>query len=503
MEFSADELTQQPSAAALCESLRSIGYSPETAIADLIDNSIAASASRIWISSGQGLDGHSERLVIADDGYGMSRETLLQAMRPGTLGPWTPRARGDLGRFGLGLKTASFSQCRVLTVATRDASGALSVLRWDLDHVRATDRWELLPGATQEATKDIEYFFGQHAGSGTLVIWNAIDRFRAGDPEVIASIRDHVSLVFHRLLESGSIRIWTSLNPEYLGTALTVDPWDPFMREHRATTSRHMPMGSGCSATAFILPHRDRCSDRDWEAGGRGADWIQLQGCYVYRNHRLLSAGGWKAIRRSWRREPETQLARIQVDFDNRSDHEWAVDVMKSRAQPPARVRKDLRQLAEWAREQSTKAFLHRSSRPKGRRSEKPGNIVPVWLPRGSSPEDAARPVINRSHPIVRRLQETLDSKLCSLVLGAIEDGLPTLEIWHQVRVSMSNQAVAPTEYDLDALREQLIAFEEYEVVTGGRAREDVIREARLMEPFCRAPELFVNEGTDREGNQV
>ncbi len=129
-----------PHAASLIQSLRDIGYSCETAVADIIDNSITAGAKTVEILSDA--SGDDLALAVLDDGTGMTRTELIEAMRPGSRNPLSDRAANDLGRFGLGLKSASFSQCKRLTVVTRKDGQTLGAT-WDLDFVATTNRWEI------------------------------------------------------------------------------------------------------------------------------------------------------------------------------------------------------------------------------------------------------------------------------------------------------------------------------------------------------------------------
>src|SRR5579872_5411751 len=118
-----------PDASAMIESLRAFGYDLPTAIADLIDNSISAGAKNVWLNFRW--NGPDSFISVADDGCGMSRTTLINAMRAGSRSPLDPRTPADLGRFGLGLKTASFSQCRRLTVASKEKKNSTCIRRWD------------------------------------------------------------------------------------------------------------------------------------------------------------------------------------------------------------------------------------------------------------------------------------------------------------------------------------------------------------------------------------
>ena len=138
-----------PGAGALIESLRAVGYSLPTAIADIIDNSIAAKAKNIWLDFYW--DGCDSRISILDDGVGMEEDVLSNAMRPGSQSPTDTRDPSDLGRFGLGLKTASFSQSRILSVVSKTSKGEKSRRCWDLNFVSKHNEWRLLKEVTSVA----------------------------------------------------------------------------------------------------------------------------------------------------------------------------------------------------------------------------------------------------------------------------------------------------------------------------------------------------------------
>ena len=158
-----------PGAAAMIETFRAIGYSLETAVADIIDNSISAEAKNIYFN--RVWKGGESIITIRDDGYGMSNEEIIQAMRPGAQNPLEERSLTDLGRFGLGLKTASFSQCRNLTVMSKQDGGAVSYWTWSLDYVAQSDKWKLIKGAPDEYINALE-----DVARGTIVIWSHLDR---------------------------------------------------------------------------------------------------------------------------------------------------------------------------------------------------------------------------------------------------------------------------------------------------------------------------------------
>lgn len=351
-----------PNASSMVEALRDIGYSLESAVADVIDNSITATANRIDIRFGwEG--GATPWLAIIDNGYGMSESELVEAMQLGGKDPREFRGPNDLGRFGLGLKTASFSQCRKLTVVTI-SDKTLLARQWDLDLVRARNKWvlktptslelEALPGLSMLGVK------------GTMVLWQVLDRLDLGNApekvhqvmnERVASICEHVSLVFHRFISG---------EPKYPKVVIAVnnnpiEAFDPFNAKHPATI--HLgeePLDIENETVTFvpyILPHHSRVSAEEYERLGGGEGYLRGQGFYIYRNRRLIIHGTWF---RMARQDEMTKLARVQVDIPNTLDHLWTIDVRKSHAKPPEAVKKRLRSILDRIRDTAKRPYNHR-----------------------------------------------------------------------------------------------------------------------------------------------
>jgi hypothetical protein len=211
-EYSNVETTPAvPEASSMIETFRAIGYNVETAVADIIDNSISAGASNVWVNFEW--KGSETWLSIKDDGSGMNNEELIQAMRPGSKNPLEDRGSNDLGRFGLGLKTASFSQARKLTVLSKKLGCAPAYWTWDLDYVNQTGQWNLIKYLPENLNEQ-EYSENE---TGTLVMWNDIDRvvkhFRQNDNNalekflhVMELVKKHLAMVFHRFIESKKLR---------------------------------------------------------------------------------------------------------------------------------------------------------------------------------------------------------------------------------------------------------------------------------------------------------
>jgi hypothetical protein len=287
-----------PRAMAMLESLRGLGYSTGAALADIIDNSISAGASEVRLDFSW--DGPTSRITVLDNGSGMSDAELESAMRLGDKNPLDARSAHDLGRFGMGLKTASFSQCRRLTVASAK-DGATNCLRWDLDELAANPDggWLLFEGPAQGSKNFIAGLKGKKAG--TVVLWEQMDRvvtsgFTSNDfHDLIDTVESHLAMVFHRLLQGPRAKLKLLLN----GRA--VAPWDPFMTGHPAKPWTSPPTNHSTdygivTVQAHVLPHRDKLTATEFDANAGPAGWTAQQGFYVYRNERLLVAGGWLGL---------------------------------------------------------------------------------------------------------------------------------------------------------------------------------------------------------------
>ena len=313
------ELEVLPDAARTIEGLRDTGYDFLTATADIIDNSIAAEATKIAVRVTLAMDGELE-VTVADNGYGMSSEELLNAMKYGS------RARSSLaslGKFGLGLKTASTSICRQLTVVSRpqDLSGP-NVAQWDLDYVAAQNKWLLrLP---EVSTRDLDMLDEVAAGgAGTLVIWRKVDRLlstahkhSAGAAaqtalrKAVGALRKHLALTFVRYLTGeGRPQVEIELND------IAVKAWDPFYRPHsEVLLDKLVPVKlDGQPAEfrirAYVLPPRSEMSQEQEDEAEIGVDNL---GFFVFREDRVISAGGWLGM---FKVDPHDSLCRIEFSL--------------------------------------------------------------------------------------------------------------------------------------------------------------------------------------------
>lgn len=333
-----------PSAARLSGSLRDIGYDFESAIADLVDNSLTAKASHIGIDLH--FDGSNSYVRIVDDGDGMSRAELGEAMRFGSRSSYED---GNLGRYGLGLKTASISQCRSVTVVSRSSPkrARISALELDLDHVARSDRWEVLEPDLSDAVQVARIFLSRR--TGTVVLWRKLDRLIDTDRAesgwnrrrltlLSGRLTTHLGMVFHRFLEG------TTLNGRRVRITVNGDPvapWNPFApgEDVRSlpVTEYMSSSGGTIRLSRHVLPPRNLFSSQDeFDRHAGPKKWNRQQGLYLYRSDRLIQSGGWAGLRAA---DEHTKLARASLDFGTSLDGDFKIDVSKMRVTIPQALR--------------------------------------------------------------------------------------------------------------------------------------------------------------------
>ncbi len=413
-----------PEAGSMIETFRAIGYNIETAIADIIDNSISAGAKNIWISFEW--QGSSTWLSVKDDGSGMNNDELVQAMRPGSKNPRDDRSIKDLGRFGLGLKTASFSQCRKLSVISKKENYKPTFWTWDLDFVNQTGNWNLIKylpeGNFENEINTVK--------SGTIVIWNDIDRLvkdlQKDDEnsldkflQIMMQVKKHLAMVFHRFIENGRIKISFQGRP--------VEAWNPFLPNESATQGfPDEPLHGGkIIVKGYVLPHKSKLSeDRFKEAEGlRG--WNEQQGFYIYRNERLLLAGDWLGM---FRKEEHYKLARIEINLPNSFDSEWQIDIKKSIARPPLILRDQLKAYAGKVRAQAVEVYRHKGKNVKPYPGQK---FIPLWIDHKRGDKWFYK--INREHPLIEKIKNQANDKpdkAIDTLLKFIEETIPVKSIY-------------------------------------------------------------------------
>lgn len=425
-----------PYAPVLVESTRSIGYSFESALADIIDNSIGKNANKIdvYFSSIE-----PQYVAVLDNGVGMDSEELISAMRYGSRSSLDVRDINDLGRFGLGLKTASMSQCRRLTVITKK-NDVYSAACWDLDNINETKKWSLITYSDREIKKLKFYKELGVYKTGTVVIWEEFDRIALGSvntqttfDEKIEIAREHISLVFHRFmeLERGKEKIKIFFNKD------EVKPIDPFLTKNPATQQLHETNinihGENIAVKPYILPFANKIKASEKKKLGAIADLHQNQGFYIYRNKRLIIWGTWFRLNKKYELN---KLARIRVDIPNSLDSLWEIDVKKSTASIPDMLKNKLKDIAV-----NTVGCSERVYRYRGRKVNT-DDMVHIW--NVYDERGKIQYLINRELPIYKILVDSLDEKgigYLDTFLKVLEDAFPYGDVYY--RMAKDNNSIS------------------------------------------------------------
>ncbi|WGP06497.1 ATP-binding protein [Bacillus subtilis] len=434
----------------LLESMRSVGYSFDDAVADLIDNSITADASTVEVE-GDVIGGRY--VTILDNGNGMSPEEARTALRLAGTGR-DSRKDNDLGRFGLGLKTASLSQGRKLTLASK-MDGEVTVIQWDLDYVEMAGDWRIRVLNRQ----DIEHIPAASAfdrlDSGTLVIWESLD-YLIGDSDEpdevmakhLAQLREHLGLVFHQFLDGnylGGLKI--------LVNSVEVKPLDPFLsgirKTQRSPIEHFKILGETVEMQSFVLPHSSALTEKELRRKDLSHAMESKQGFYVYRGHRLIDWGNWYGVTKQSQLKKQT---RVRVEFPNSLDHLWQLDIRKSKVQPPREFLNHYRALILNETKKSERVHTFRG-RVRGRSDE----ITPLW----NFIEDRLqiRYEINQAHPLVQSAFEGLSKDQRRAVATLLDDVARCIPAQNAYVEISDNKTFVAEEYNEDDIRKRVKVF--------------------------------------------
>lgn len=422
------EIELLPYAPNLVESTRSIGYSFETALSDIIDNSISNYASRIDINFSSGENAY---VAIIDDGLGMTSSTLEQAMRYGSSSSLDKRNENDLGRFGLGLKMASLSQCRRLTVLSLQR-GKFSAATWDLDHIYKTEKWNLLI-YSEDQIKELPFYTElSKKESGTVVLWENLDRISESEiqfdiefNEALSYASKHVGLVYHRYLENPLMKE----HFEIFFNNLKVTPIDPFMIKNKATQEMEeetlFTNRIAIKIKPYVVPYPSKLTAEERRIENENKDLNINQGLYIYRNKRLIVWGKWFYLLR----ETElNKLARVRIDLPNSIDEIWTIDVKKSSASIPSTIKAPLKSIVMRAVGKSERVYKYR-----GRKSND-DHLYHIW----NKVENRGKLqyLVNKEISTYRSLECSLDEKqkrLFNSFIRSLEDSFPYGDVYFEM----------------------------------------------------------------------
>lgn len=419
-----------PHAKMLLVALRSVGYTNETAIADIVDNSISGAATEIELY----FDWDNRRIIIADNGLGMDYQELMDAMEIGSADPNEMRPSEDLGRFGLGMKTASFSMAKKLLVVSKK-NLMISNAEWDLDTIANEDKWQISEYDEAEMTIILEsitsYTRYNNWEQGTLIIISELDRLidetnieksKKNFYKMIRNIKSHIAITFHRFMEEDKLKIFVNGN--------LIEPWNPFWIKSPATmelAKEELFDGKNeVIVEPYILPHKSKYnSEKEFDEAAGVKDWRGHQGFYVYRNRRLLVYGTWFG---KFKKEPAYNLARIKLDMNADSDFEWDIDIKKSKATLPVAIEEQITQIAYLAIEKSVAVY---NSRGVYNRKNTANNtsLKYVWEQRKNISGNYMF-YLNKKHPMLLKILSGMEEgaqKELQTYLSLIESYSPTM----------------------------------------------------------------------------
>jgi len=470
-----DDLIMAPSVD-LLESLRSVGYSFDAALADIVDNSLAVSSSSIDIDVDV-IDG--EFVAILDDGNGMDPDATREALRlAGSVGVRGPH---DMGRFGLGLKTASLSQARALTVVSR-RNGMTTGLRWDIDHIREKRSWSLIVLSESEMRLLPLWDRFQSQQHGTLVVWSKLDLLLGDTPapgkflaERLFDLRASLSLVFHRFLRVANDEFSIRVN------GLALKPTDPFLATNpktQVTPTEFLAVGEDVvEVTAYTLPHASGLRAEDRRRTDLSEGMREAQGFYVYRNRRLISHGHWYGLARM---SEITKQTRIRVDVPVALDDMWQLDIKKSRAEPPASFRAHLRRIIDPILAKGRRVHEYRG------RKESGNEITHVWSK--IRDRNGFRYEVNVENSAVQSVLALLsksDSDRVERLFRTIAESYPFLDVYQELA---GNESPFAVDADAAANTELLRAVRD----SGLAGRDPKLASVTLrhVEPFNKIADL-------------
>lgn len=464
-------------------SMRHMGYSFADAIADVMDNSVSASCSTIQLL----FPSNAETIYVGilDDGHGMSKQELLRAMCYGSQANEKERGENDLGRFGLGMKSASLSQCRKMTVVSKKDS-EVSAYRWDYDEITSQGQrgdWAVLELDSTEISKLNGYDELSNLEHGTLVLWEEFDvLYKSSGGRIYEALTrnrnyllDQLPLVYHRFMSEDGLRIY--INYEEL------KPLDPFLvnRSDCSWGTIRQPITDSSGKEHFIeitpykLPFVTEMSDDEQHLIGGADKMSKMQGYFIYRGRRLIRYGTWFGTPR----HEVSKYARVKVDIPNCMDDIWKVDVMKRNAEIPTELAKRL--------EKTIGSLIAKSSRQTKFRGRKvttnDEKQVYVW-DRIESRQDYFSYKINRDNCFIQSVLEQLDDSQknsVELMLQQIENNIPI----HQMHLDHDDNHIdrAVENNKLDDLYEQSTMAIDWQVFKG-KSLVDAVESVLSCEQF-------------------
>ena len=491
-----------PEASILMESMRAMGYTFEAAIADVLDNSLSAQSRNIQLVFPT--EPQDCYIAICDDGQGMSNSQLYDAMKYGCNVNEGNRTEYDLGRFGLGLKAASLSQCKNLTVASK-CKGSLSAYVWDIDFVKLKKDWIIKELNSEEIRNIREINRLDELESGTVVLWQNFDVIEKSTGNVFTTLdrykdrtAEYLALIFHRFINSDKEkRVTIKINN------FTIEGLDPFLEKHKKTNHRkeiQIPIEDSngveryITVSPYVLPFQKNMAKDDFKRIGGVENYRTKQGYYIYRNERLIVWGTWFGLPRN----ELTKNARIKVDIPNTLDDIWGIDIKKQNATIPRKVRAQLKRAVDEAMDIAIKSQVYR-----GRIQNVNDHLDYVW-DRIEARNGKYICKINRKSRIFDFLKnKDIDDNVLSrfeMILEELENTLP----YQQIYIDMSGNKISD-EIGTDRLKDvynKARFLIEMNDKMGIMDYDSFIEKIFISEPFCKYIQLKEKlQGEYKNGN--
>jgi hypothetical protein len=434
-----------PDPISLLESNRNLGYSIEEAISDLIDNSISANATKISYEThwNQG----NPYFLLKDNGKGMSNlnNDLINSFRLGSRNPLDERDPNDLGRFGFGMKTASLSQARILTVITKKKGYNTLALSLDLNFIRDKERWLLKSADNDFLRTEFEYL--DKLDSGTVIRWDNWDRAPKLEEDfmsLISNINNYLSVCFHRFIEKG-VSICCHDYP--------LEPCSPIPFGEGSALYSKIPLAKNNKAKqiSYILQHPKKWEE-DYENINRFNSFHlfdgfeRQQGIYIYRCDRLLTPrGGWLGL---LRKGNAAKLARVVIDYPNDADALWSLDITKTNASIPFEFKREIKKLIDTTKKGSVRKIVRGNRNVNRSLSQSHSNI---WKTSEDREFNSYKYIVDTEHPIFRGLIEEnkIKEKDLKFLLKLISENLPVSKI-------IDNNDSDPSKHDRMLLQNKL-----------------------------------------------
>ncbi len=493
-----------PDPASHFQSIKSIGYDINRAISDIIDNSISANAKNIYII--HHFDNEKTKIAILDDGDGMNKDELINGMRLNSKNPVDDREDQDLGRFGLGLKSASFSQCDILTVRSKKNGGDCTA-SWDLDLITKDNNYSLILNPER---KDGEFVLEllDKFNSGTIVLWEKLNEENFQDPNInknkqnfnsiIAKMHEYIGMIFHRFIGlGGGVNISITTIDGFTDPAnkpISVKAWDPYLMEKSQKLPDEVIDNDLVVVTPYILPYHTKISQKEQIKLEGINGQLNHQGFYVYRNKRLIIPGTWFGF---FAKHNQYNTVRIRIDLPNNRDHEWMLDISKSEVSPPALILPKLKAIARNAtgKAKETLAFKGRARARKAKHSKD----LYIWNVVDFR-EGKKGFQINRNHHLVRQIIDAIvikeNQNRVKDLLTLIEKNLPIVAISNEFTTDQKSVEIEHSDSDylfnntkkdpLTKFREIYISFRKQ-----GRSEEYSFNQTIAMEPFIHNASVY------------